>query len=168
MKDGIKQYVLSSLKEYRRNIQQISLLQYELTHCSKVSDTEIIEAMVLSRCPTNTAAAGTIADKTLHAAIKYEEKTTTLNNECINECITSIIVQLNSLETKINRLNNCVAQLEKDYAQVIRSIYFESHSLKEVATEMHVSERTIQRYRDIAINELVLMYELLAETKISL
>ena len=164
MKDGIKQYVLSSLKEYRRNIQQISLLQYELTHCSKVSDTEIIEAMVLSRCPTNTAAAGTIADKTLHAAIKYEEKTTTLNNECI----TSIIVQLNSLETKINRLNNCVAQLEKDYAQVIRSIYFESHSLKEVATEMHVSERTIQRYRDIAINELVLMYELLAETKISL
>ncbi len=164
MKDGIKQYVLSSLKEYRRNIQQISLLQYELTHCSKVSDTEIIEAMVLSRCPTNTAAAGTIADKTLHAAIKYEEKTTTLNNECI----TSIIVQLNSLETKINRLNNCVAQLEKDYAQVIRSIYFESHGLKEVATEMHVSERTIQRYRDIAINELVLMYELLAETKISL
>ena len=160
MKNELKQHILCALKEYRRNMQQIALLQYELQHRSKVSNSEIIEAMTLSRNIAILPTAGKVADKTYQVAITHEENTTTLNSECV----TAILGQLNVLEIKTKRLQHCVEQLKAEQAQTINMIYFQAKSIKAVAVEMHVSERTVQRYRDAALDELVVLYEFLSHT----
>lgn len=160
MKNQLKHRILSELKDYRRNMQQIALLRYELMHYNRVSSTEIIETMALSRNGTTISATGNISDKTYYVATKHEANTFKLNEECF----TAIATQLNVLETKTRRLKHCVAQLNPQYTQVISLIYFDAVSIKAVATQMHMSERTIQRYRDAALDELVILYDFLFRT----
>lgn len=159
MKNKLKESIIRTLENYRKYAQQIALLQYELAHLDRISADEMLEAMALSKGTGNAPTKGHISDKTYYIALNYLDRAADLNAERIS----SITSQLRPLEIRVNRLAHCVKQLRPDHEQVIVGLYFDGKNLRVLASEMHISERTVQRYRDAAIDELVQMYEILSE-----
>ena len=84
-----------------------------------------------------------------------------LTNEEIEKIIQKFDREIKIAVRKTNKTAN------PDYEQVISGLYFSGKNLRVVASEMHISERTVQRYRDAGIGELVEMYEVLSEAGLS-
>ena len=159
MNNKLKEAIICTLENYRKYTQQIALLRYELAHHNRISADEMLEAMALSKGTGNTPTKGHISDKTYYIALNYLDRTADLNAERIS----NITGQLRPLESRVNRLVHCVKQLRPDHERVIAGLYFDGKNIRALASEMHISERTVQRYRDAAIDELTEMYEVLTE-----
>lgn len=157
MNNKLKEAIICTLENYRKYTQQIALLRYELTHRDRITADEMLEAMAFSKGTGNVPTKGHISDKTYYVALNYLERTADLDAECIS----IITEQLEALEMRVNRLKHCVKQLRPHHKQVIVGLYFDEKNFRMLSSEMHVSERTIQRYRDAAIDELAEMYEIL-------
>ena len=162
MKNKLKEAIICTLENYRKYTQQIALLRYELAHHNRISADEMLEAMALSKGTGNAPTKGHISDKTYYIALNYLDRTADLNAERIS----NITGQLRPLESRVNRLVHCVKQLRADHQQVIVGLYFDGKNIRALASEMHISERTVQRYRDAAIDELAEMYKILSEAGI--
>lgn len=158
-------YVVHLLETYRSIQQRIAVLRYELSHPSNILPDEMLGALAYPKQGSGIrSSAGHISDKTFYIAMNYHEKAEALNRENA----ASFSVQLVKLEQKAARLEHCVSQLPAAQAAVIRGIYFHGHSLKELAAELHISERTVQRYRNSGVLALVEMYETLVGANIPL
>lgn len=158
MNAKIREYVERHLNNYQTNCKQIAVLRYELSHSKEISHHEMIESMIFSRGedPLCTSKKH-VSDKTYSIAANYRDKAERLNREMDS----ALTAQLTQLERHTDRLKHCVLQLEPERCAVIQGIFFEGKSYKEIAAEMHLSERTIQRYKNGAISDLVMMYEML-------
>lgn len=163
MKNKLKESIIRTLENYRKYAQQIALLQYELAHLDRISADEMLEAMALSKGTGNAPTKGHISDKTYYIALNYLDRAADLNAERIS----NITGQLRPLESRVNRLVHCVKQLRPDHERVIDGLYFDGKNIRALASEMHISERTVQRYRDAAIDELTEMYEVLTEAGVT-
>lgn len=159
MNKDLRTYIVDTLENYRKYIQQVALLRYELAHHNRISADEMLEAMALSKGTGNAPTKSHISDKTYYIALNYLDRAADLNAERIS----NITGQLRPLESRVNRLVHCVKQLRSDHQQVIVGLYFDGKNIRALASEMHISERTVQRYRDAAIDELAQMYEVLSE-----
>ncbi len=159
MNKDLRTYIVDTLENYRKYIQQVALLRYELAHHNRISADEMLEAMALSKGTGNAPTKSHISDKTYYIALNYLDRAADLNAERIS----NITGQLRPLESRVNRLVHCVKQLRSDHQQVIVGLYFDGKNIRALASEMHISERTVQRYRDAAIDELAQMYEILSE-----
>lgn len=162
MNNKLKEAIICTLENYRKYTQQIALLRYELAHHNRISADEMLEAMALSKGIGNAPTKGHISDKTYYIALNYLDRAADLNAERIS----NITGQLKPLEIRVNRLAHCVKQLRPDHEQVIVGLYFDGKNIRALASEMHISERTVQRYRDAAIDELAEMYQILSEAGI--
>lgn len=159
MSNEIKLYVVRLLETYKSDMQQIAILRYELAHPQQVLSTEMLEALALAKGDGGKGNTGYISDKTYYIAMNYQEKAESMNQENVS----SISKELRQLEQKVSRLEHCVSQLIPAQQSVVRGIYFESKGLKNLATELHLSERTLQRYKESAVDVLVAMYETLSK-----
>lgn len=159
----LREYVVHSLLEYPALSRQIELLQYELSVLTDVAPEEMIEAMAFAR-GDGAGAAGSISDRTAGIALSYREKAEKANADIR----TAILDQLRPLLLRKERLDRCVKHLPPVYHKVLSALYMQGNSIKSLATQMHISERTIQRYRDKAIGELVSMFELLEKAGVVL
>lgn len=156
MSEHIKAYVIAQLKDYRENARKIAQLRYELEHPSKVSPSEVIEAMALGHKEgEGIPATGYISDKTRYIALNYQEEVAKLKTETIE----GIAGKLFLLEREVGRMECYVGLLNERQAVVIRRLYFEGCPLKELGAEMRLSPKTIRKIKDEAINTLVEMYE---------
>ena len=164
MEAQIRKYVQTLLANYPQYVRQIALLRNELENTQKISQDDIIVAMAFSRGEGVNTAAGHITDKTQSIALNYRQRAAALNQETVS----SIVQQLELLMRKTNRLEYCVAHLSNDRSTVIRGIYFENKTPQELAYEMCISTRTLQRHRERAIEELTSMYEELKDVGVNL
>lgn len=156
----IKKYVVSLLENYRMYVQQIGVLRYELSNSKQLDPNEVLGAMAFAKGEGGSPSVGHISDKTYFIAMNYRDKTASINSEGI----ASIAQELADLEQKIGRLNNCVAQLNEECTSAIRGIYYEGKSIRLLADEMNLNERSLRRRRDKAIDELASMYAMLERT----
>lgn len=159
-----KSYVMMCLENYAKNEQQIELLQCELSSISLISENEMIEALTFSKGDGVTTSKGHVSDKTANIAMQYRD----MINEMNEETIAAVINQLRPLKLQKDRLDRCIGLLSPIHNSIISGLYIQSRTVKDLASEIHVSERTILRYRDNAVNELVSMYELLESVGIVL
>lgn len=150
-------YIEHLLTAYRSDLRKRNLLRFEMTHSRDISDEEVLGAMAFAKSDSIGSSSGYISDKTFYIAANYQEKAEQLNRERV----TSISGELVRLEQKLARLDYCVSQLAPNQASAVRGLYYENKDLKTLAIELHISERTVQRYRDSAIEELATMYETL-------
>lgn len=77
-----------------------------------------------------------------------------------------LLEQLERLERKVYRLEHCVEQLPDEQMKIIQGLYFKGKSQKVLVEELPLSESTLQRYRDKAVEALVKMYSTLQEVGI--
>ena len=77
-----------------------------------------------------------------------------------------LLEQLERLERKVYRLEHYVEQLPDEQMKIIQGLYFKGKSQKVLVEELPLSESTLQRYRDKAVEALVKVYSPLQEVGI--
>lgn len=157
-------YVSDLLARYPEMVREAAALRFELEHPQRVSQKEMLEAMAFSKGDGLRPTQGHVSDKTFYIALNYQEQTAHQNKEVV----VTLAELLAHVERKIRQLEHYVAQLPPDIGDTIRGLYFSAKSLKELAVEMHLSERTLRRLRNKGIAALADMYAALGKAGIPL
>ena len=161
-KSKIKERVIEELKNYRLLKKKRALLRFEQEHPARVSDSEVIECMSLSRRVSDSIqTTGFISDKTLRIASQFRDVKDRLNQEAFAE----IVRELSIVELQLSQLEFYVGQLEKNQAEVIQKYYFEGTTWAALQQEMHLSSRTLIKRRDEGLDGLVSIYMYLDQVK---
>ena len=158
----IREQVIDDLKQYPELKKKVILLRYEQEHPARLSDSEVIDSMALSRPVSDgIRPAGFISDKTMRIATQFRDKKDRLNQETIME----IAQELYAVEQQLSKLEFYVSQLEEKQAEVIRKYYFERKTWGELQREMHLAPRTLIKRRDDGLDGLVSIYSYLGQVK---
>ena len=143
----IREQVIDDLKQYPELKKKVILLRYEQEHPAKISDSEVIDSMALSRPVSDgIRPAGFISDKTMRIATQFRDKKDRLNQETIME----IAQELYTVEQQISK---------------IRKYYFEGKTWGELQREMHLAPRTLLKRRDDGLDALVSIYSYIGQVK---
>ena len=146
----IREQVIDDLKQYPELKKKVILLRYEQEHPAKISDSEVIDSMALSRPVSDgIRPAGFISDKTMRIATQFRDKKD----------------RLYTVEQQISKLEFYVSQLEEKQAEVIRKYYFEGKTWGELQREMHLAPRTLLKRRDDGLDALVSIYSYIGQVK---
>jgi DNA-directed RNA polymerase specialized sigma subunit len=150
--------VIETLRSYPALKKKIALLQYECEHPAQVTEQEVIDEMSFSHpLGDYIRQTGFVSDKTMRIALQFQDVKDQLNRDTRTE----IAQELCALEGQVHKLEFYVSQLEPRYAEVIRKYYFEQKNWRDLQTELHMSSRTLIKYRDAGIAALAEMYQYL-------
>ena len=159
-REKIRAQVLEDLRAYPVWKRKVKLLRYEQEHPARISDSEVIDSMALSRPVTDgIRPTGCISDKTMRIAVEFSDRRDRLNQENVME----ISQELHTVETLISKLEFHVSQLDPGQAEVIQRYYFEGKTWAELQQEMHLSPRTLIKRRDEGLEALTDIYEYLGQ-----
>ena len=67
--------------------------------------------------------------------------------------------EIRAAEFEIMRLEHCVDRLDRKVRDVIRDLYFNEMTWSKVCDKYVISERTLNKYRKIAVDELVVTFD---------
>lgn len=152
--------ILAQLQKYQGEKKKLTLLWHEWENPVIATPKEMLEVMAFSREMGGASSqTGHISDKTPQIAITYKERAARSNQEERQE----LLMQIERLEQRMQRLEYCVSQLPQDQRAVITGLYFEGKGQRELIDELHLSVSTLQRYRDRAVISIAGMYEVLQE-----
>lgn len=150
----VREQVMRILEEYPDIQRKVALLRYELAHPSLASADEMIESMTFAKHEGISQMKGHISNKTLYIALNYQEQMEQANMDVIDDVSEKLV----ELERIVDRLHYCVSLLEDRQAQVIRLYHFERKTWEEIADNMELSVRTVQKTKSAAVDKLVEMY----------
>lgn len=150
----VREQVIRILEEYPDIQRKIALLRYELAHPSLASADEMIESMAFAKHESIGQVKGHISNKTLYIALNYQEQMEQANMDVIDDVSEKLI----ELERMVDRLHYCISLLDDRQAQVIRLYHFERKTWEEIADNMALSVRTVQKTKSAAVDKLVEMY----------
>lgn len=152
--------IIEELKQYPVLKKKVALLRYEQDHPARITDSEVIDSMALSRPVSDgIRSAGFISDKTMRIATQFRDEKDRLNQETIME----IAQELHAVERQISKMDFYVSQLDEKQAEVIRKYYFEGKTWPELQREMHLAPRTLIKRRDDGLDALVGIYTYLEQ-----
>ena len=157
----IREQVIDDLKQYPELKKKVILLRYEQEHPAKISDSEVIDSMALSRPVSDgIRPAGFISDKTMRIATQFRDKKDRLNQETIME----IAQELYTVEQQISKLEFYVSQLEEKQAEVIRKYYLRGNLGRITAGNASGAADTAQAQRRW-LDALVSIYSYIGQVK---
>ena len=155
MREDIRMKVIAMLKEYPDNMRKIAQLKYELAHSSKISETEVLEAMAFKRGDGERYPIGEVSDKTLYIAMNYRNEAFRENREMFKDYNSLLI----PLECRTGRLQYYISLLDQRQAEVIQLYYFEQESWDAISQKMGLTPKPLRRLRDEGVDRLAEMYE---------
>ena len=151
-----KAYVEYLLKNYHSIQQEVEQLKFEVACFPELSPTETIEMLNFQKGEGDRVQTSDMTDKTAKIALIYSEVTTRLNDEARKEIENVIKVT----EFELAKLHFSIEQLEPHLQQVIESLFFDRLTVYAVSREQSVAERTVQKYKQQAIDILASRFNL--------
>ena len=148
--------IIEKLRAYTGYKRKLALLEYELTNRSCVSPQEMLETMVF-RSFSEERISGTLKpdkDKLMYIALNYEERAEKENQKIYAE----ILDEWNEIRIEVNRMDLCLSLLDNQLEKIIRCMYLEKKTWREIEEETGLSRRTIIRRRQEALEMLAEMY----------
>ena len=144
------------LKNYNRLREQITLLEYEITHPIKLSSSEVLNALayVKSKNGVSIKHTDTGHDRVAHLATHYREMAEKMSEEAND----AVVQEWNRLMEEALRLEKYVSLLPEVCQVVLCAVYIERKSWHEIECETGISRRTLVRKKNLGIQNLVEMY----------
>ena len=150
-----KQRILDLLNSYQDRKQKIGVLRYELENLVRISVDEMIDVMTYGWHDNGLGSPkGDFSNKTLYTAMSYKEMAERINTETAHEIAAKLLEE----EQCQNKLDHHIGLLEKRQADVIRLVFLEKITVKDVAKQYGMTDRTITRIKNIAIEKLAELY----------
>lgn len=151
-----KETITEKLQAYPRMMEKLKLLQYELSHTTRVSEDEVLEAKAFGRASGEIPVKGSGSNlgKTLGLALSYREEARRLNQETVSE----VFQECQQIRAEVDRLVFYMSLLPQEHQEVLRLCYMENLTWQEMEREVGYSRRTLIRRRTEAIEHLTEMY----------
>lgn len=151
----MRERIEAMIRDYQKNKMELECLKHQLQHFRGVTETEMIDTMYFTQPEGERVQTSGTSDKTARIALSYRDRMESVNREWYEH----LEKQYLSLAEEIGFFESAVCALPGKSGEVMRDMVFSQISWDDLASKHYVSRRTIGRYRQKAIDELVALYE---------
>ena len=151
----MRERIEALIRDYPKNKMELKCLEHQIRNFRGISENEMIDTMYFTQPEGERVQTSGVSDKTAKIAMSYRERMDAINEEWYQH----LEKQYFSLAEEISFFESAVKALPGEMGEIMQDIVFSQASWEEVADKHYVSRRTIGRYRQKAIDELVVLYE---------
>ena len=151
----MRERIEALIRDYQKNKMELKCLEHQIRNFRGISENEMIDTMYFTQPEGERVQTSGVSDKTAKIAMSYRERMDAINEEWYQH----LEKQYFSLAEEISFFESAVKALPGEIGEIMQDIVFSQASWEEVADKHYVSRRTIGRYRQKAIDELVVLYE---------
>ena len=151
----MRERIEALIRDYQKNKMELKCLEHQIRNFRGISENEMIDTMYFTQPEGERVQTSGVSDKTAKIAMSYRERMDAINEEWYQH----LEKQYFSLAEEISFFESAVKALPGEMGEIMQDIVFSQASWEEVADKHYVSRRTIGRYRQKAIDELVVLYE---------
>lgn len=141
------EYILKNYHQIKRELEgKKALLKVTICECEE----EFIEGRTFQTFGEEKVKNSTIADKTANIAISYRD----LMAREVEEQVRGLTMDIRKRELELLRVEKAVEVLEEKHQRVIKGLYFQGKSRRQLCRELYISEGTLSRWRRKSVDNI--------------
>lgn len=149
--------------QYKKMRQELSMIAYQLSHFSGISEEDIIECLTFSHPEGEKVQTSDISRKTEAIAIKLRDLVAKENNEWYNY----LLKRYEFLDNEISFFEHCVREMGEKKSDILFELLDGDLTWNDIADEYGVSRSLLGVYRKQAIKEINKRYRLREEQELA-
>ena len=151
----MRERIEALIRDYQKNKMELKCLEHQIRNFRGISENEMIDTMYFTQPEGERVQTSGVSDKTAKIAMSYRERMDAINEEWYQH----LEKQYFSLAEEISFFESAVKALPGKMGEIMQDMIFSQASWDELADKHFVGRTTIWRYRQKAIDELVVLYE---------
>ena len=151
----MRERIEALIRDYPKNKMELKCLEHQIRNFRGISENEMIDTMYFTQPEGERVQTSGVSDKTAKIAMSYRERMDAINEEWYQH----LEKQYFSLAEEISFFESAVKALPGEMGEIMQDMIFSQASWDELADKHFVGRTTIWRYRQKAIDELVVLYE---------
>lgn len=151
----MRERIEALIRDYQKNKMELKCLEHQIRNFRGISENEMIDTMYFTQPEGERVQTSGVSDKTARIAMSYRERMDAMNEEWYQH----LEKQYYALAEEISFFESAVKALPGKMGEIMQDIVFSQTSWEELADKYYVSRSTVWRYRQKAVDELVVLYE---------
>lgn len=151
----MRERIEALIRDYPKNKMELKCLEHQIRNFRGISENEMIDTMYFTQPEGERVQTSGVSDKTAKIAMSYRERMDAMNEEWYQH----LEKQYFALAEEISFFESAVKALPGKMGEIMQDMIFSQASWDELADKHFVGRTTIWRYRQKAIDELVVLYE---------
>ena len=151
----MRERIEALIRDYQKNKTELKCLEHQIRNFRGISENEMIDTMYFTQPEGERVQTSGVSDKTAKIAMSYRERMDAMNEEWYQH----LEKQYYALSEEISFFESAVKALPGKMGEIMQDMIFSQASWDELADKHFVGRTTIWRYRQKAIDELVVLYE---------
>ena len=151
----MRERIEALIRDYQKNKMELKCLEHQIRNFRGISENEMIDTMYFTQTEGERVQTSGVSDKTAKIAMSYRERMDAMNEEWYQH----LEKQYFALAEEISFFESAVKALPGKMGEIMQDMIFSQASWDELADKHFVGRTTIWRYRQKAIDELVVLYE---------
>ena len=151
----MRERIEALIRDYQKNKMELKCLEHQIRNFRGISENEMIDTMYFTQPEGERVQTSGVSDKTAKIAMSYRERMDAINEEWYQH----LEKQYFALAEEISFFESAVKALPGEMGEIMQDMIFSQASWDELADKHFVGRTTIWRYRQKAIDELVVLYE---------
>ena len=151
----MRERIEALIRDYQKNKMELKCLEHQIRNFRGISENEMIDTMYFTQPEGERVQSSGVSDKTAKIAMSYRERMDAMNEEWYQH----LEKQYFALAEEISFFESAVKALPGKMGEIMQDMIFSQASWDELADKHFVGRTTIWRYRQKAIDELVVLYE---------
>ena len=151
----MRERIEALIRDYPKNKMELKCLEHQIRNFRGISENEMIDTMYFTQPEGERVQTSGVSDKTAKIAMSYRERMDAMNEEWYQH----LEKQYYALAEEISFFESAVKALPGKMGEIMQDMIFSQASWDELADKHFVGRTTIWRYRQKAIDELVVLYE---------
>ena len=151
----MRERIEALIRDYQKNKMELKCLEHQIRNFRGISENEMIDTMYFTQPEGERVQTSGVSDKTAKIAMSYRERMDAMNEEWYQH----LEKQYFALAEEISFFESAVKALPEKMGEIMQDMIFSQASWDELADKHFVGRTTIWRYRQKAIDELVVLYE---------
>ena len=151
----MRERIEALIRDYQKNKMELKCLEHQIRNFRGISENEMIDTMYFTQPEGERVQTSGVSDKTAKIAMSYRERMDAMNEEWYQH----LEKQYFALAEEISFFESAVKALPGKMGEIMQDMIFSQASWDELADKHFVGRTTIWRYRQKAIDELVVLYE---------
>ena len=151
----MRERIEALIRDYQKNKMELKCLEHQIRNFRGISENEMIDTMYFTQPEGERVQTSGVSDKTAKIAMSYRERMDAMNEESYQH----LEKQYFALAEEISFFESAVKALPGKMGEIMQDMIFSQASWDELADKHFVGRTTIWRYRQKAIDELVVLYE---------
>jgi len=148
------EYLLKNYNGLNQEIKDFKVLLEERVYCT---EEEVIEGLAFKRSIGEKVQNNNISDRTPTIAMIYKEVMNQENTSGVSE-LQKIIT---ASERELRKLESALSRLSTEENKILKSLYFEKRTYREVSLSLSISESTLSRRRRKAIGYIAGVFSIM-------